>query len=102
MLRLPGTRHGPKPVTGARAQCDTQTRERSSGGQMRTRVFAVLLIAVFTWTCSTSVHALPSDEAIREILRHRVDVARQATGIVVGIVDATGRRVITHGTLSAC
>ena len=33
------------------------------------------------------------------MLATRVDTQRQATGIVVGIVDATGRRIISYGTM---
>ena len=34
----------------------------------------------------------PSDAEIRKILADRIDVHRQSVGIVVGVVDATGRR----------
>jgi serine-type D-Ala-D-Ala carboxypeptidase/endopeptidase len=37
------------------------------------------------------------EAAVREILADRVDVQRQASGIVVGIVTPEGRRVIVHG-----
>ena len=40
---------------------------------------------------------LPGDEVIRQILVQRIDAARQATGIVVGVVAPTGRRIISHG-----
>ena len=39
------------------------------------------------------------DPAIREILTHRVDVEKGATGMAVGIVDHGRRRVITYGHL---
>ena len=35
-----------------------------------------------------------SDEAIRDILRRRIDVEKRATGMVVGIVERGRRRVI--------
>jgi CubicO group peptidase (beta-lactamase class C family) len=38
-----------------------------------------------------------SDEAIRDILRRRVDVERRATGIAVGISERGRRRVIVYG-----
>lgn len=38
-----------------------------------------------------------SDSAIRALLARRVDVDRQAVGMVVGVIDAKGRRVIAHG-----
>lgn len=41
--------------------------------------------------------AMPSDAEIRELLRQRVDVGRQSVGIVVGIVDENGSRIIAYG-----
>ena len=38
-----------------------------------------------------------SDSAIRALLARRVDVDRQAVGMVVGVIDAKGRRVISQG-----
>lgn len=38
-----------------------------------------------------------SDSAIRALLARRADVDRQAVGMVVGVIDAKGRRVIAHG-----
>jgi CubicO group peptidase (beta-lactamase class C family) len=38
-----------------------------------------------------------SDEAIRDILRRRIDVEKRATGMAVGIVDRGRRRVIVYG-----
>src|SRR3989304_9510859 len=38
-----------------------------------------------------------SDEAIREILRRRIDVEKRATGMAVGIVERGRRRVIVYG-----
>ncbi len=38
-----------------------------------------------------------SDAAVRQILAQRIDTDRQSLGIVVGVIDARGRRVIAHG-----
>ncbi|USQ95675.1 serine hydrolase [Caulobacter sp. RL271] len=38
-----------------------------------------------------------SDAAIRQILVQRVDVDHMDRGVVVGVIDARGRRVIAHG-----
>ena len=43
---------------------------------------------------------LRSAEGIREILAKRVDQQRQATGIVVGVIDPNGRRVAGYGKLA--
>src|SRR6185312_474124 len=41
----------------------------------------------------------PSDAEIRRILVERVDVEKQDVGIVVGIIDPHGRRVVSYGSL---
>jgi len=43
--------------------------------------------------------ATPTDDEIREILRDRIDNAKRGVGIVVGIVDESGRRVISYGVM---
>jgi CubicO group peptidase (beta-lactamase class C family) len=42
-----------------------------------------------------------TDAQIRDLLVERIDKQHQSVGIVVGIVDATGRRVISYGNLNA-
>src|SRR5215472_8975361 len=42
---------------------------------------------------------LGNDE-IREILVKRVDQQKQALGIVVGVIDPNGRRVVSYGNLA--
>lgn len=46
-----------------------------------------------------AVRNLPSDDAIRKILTDRIDVEHRGVGMVVGIVDAHGRRIVAHGAL---
>ncbi|HEV7307349.1 serine hydrolase [Ensifer sp.] len=53
-------------------------------------------------TLGTSAHAAspsptPTDPEILEILTDRIDRQQQSVGIVVGVIDADGRRVIAHG-----
>jgi D-alanyl-D-alanine-carboxypeptidase/D-alanyl-D-alanine-endopeptidase len=43
---------------------------------------------------------IPSEARIREILVKRIDGLRRSVGIVVGIVDSHGRRVIAYGHLN--
>ncbi|MBD9649629.1 serine hydrolase [Ensifer sp. ENS09] len=49
----------------------------------------------------TNAHASPlpppTDAEIQETLADRIDKQQQSVGIVVGIIDANGRRVIAHG-----
>ena len=40
---------------------------------------------------------LPSDAEIRQILVNRIDVEQRGVGIVVGVVDAHGRRIVAYG-----
>ena len=39
----------------------------------------------------------PTDAEIRALLAERIDVQRQAVGIVVGVIDAKRRRIVTYG-----
>lgn len=48
---------------------------------------------------SQSLTVLGSDE-IREILVKRIDQRRQAVGIVVGVIEPKGRRVVAYGNLA--
>jgi D-alanyl-D-alanine-carboxypeptidase/D-alanyl-D-alanine-endopeptidase len=41
---------------------------------------------------------LASDAEVRAILAERIDAHKQSVGIVVGIVEPSGRRVIAHGS----
>jgi CubicO group peptidase (beta-lactamase class C family) len=40
---------------------------------------------------------VPSDADIRKILVERIDTQRQSIGIVVGVIDASGRRIVSYG-----
>lgn len=40
---------------------------------------------------------VPADAEIRRILEERVDKYRQTVGIVVGVIDPSGRRIVTYG-----
>jgi CubicO group peptidase (beta-lactamase class C family) len=42
--------------------------------------------------------AIPNDAEIRRILVERIDVQHQSVGIVVGVIDPTGRRIISYGS----
>ncbi|HEY5410819.1 MAG TPA: serine hydrolase [Caulobacteraceae bacterium] len=43
---------------------------------------------------------MPTDAEIRQILVDRIDVQHQGVGIVVGVVDAHGRRIVSYGALA--
>ncbi len=44
-----------------------------------------------------SAQAVITDDEIREILRDRIDVAKKSVGIVVGLVDDKGIRIVSYG-----
>jgi hypothetical protein len=41
---------------------------------------------------------VPSDDEIRKILVERIDSFHQGVGIVVGVIDAHGRRALSYGS----
>jgi D-alanyl-D-alanine-carboxypeptidase/D-alanyl-D-alanine-endopeptidase len=43
---------------------------------------------------------IPSDAAIRDLLLERIDAECNGVGIVVGVIDGEGRRVVAHGALA--
>ena len=51
-------------------------------------------------TNSLAVLGLPSDGDIRRILAERVDAQGKGVGIIVGVIEPGGRRVISYGQLS--
>jgi len=42
---------------------------------------------------------VPPDAEIRKILAQRIDEYRQSVGIVVGVIDSKGRRIVSYGAL---
>jgi CubicO group peptidase (beta-lactamase class C family) len=48
-------------------------------------------------TAAATPWVVPSDPEIRTILTQRIDTLHQGVGIVVGVVDAHGRRIIAYG-----
>lgn len=54
----------------------------------------LFLCAVFTPILTAQT---PSDAEVRALLVDRIDVQKQSVGIVVGLIDAKGRRIIPYG-----
>ena len=48
---------------------------------------------------SVSTYTFPPNEAIRDLLVQRIDVNHQAVGMVVGVIDASGSRIVSYGFL---
>jgi D-alanyl-D-alanine-carboxypeptidase/D-alanyl-D-alanine-endopeptidase len=51
-------------------------------------------------TSTVAVLGLPSDGDIRRILAERVDAQGKGVGIIVGLIEPGGRRVISYGQLN--
>src|SRR5580698_9041836 len=43
---------------------------------------------------------VPSNDEIREILVKRIEQQKRAVGIVVGVIEPTGRRVVAYGNFA--
>lgn len=63
---------------------------------------ASLVIVLVTAVATTAARqpAIPDDAAIKAILAQRIDTERRNVGIVVGVVEPAGRRVVAHGTFA--
>lgn len=48
---------------------------------------------------SPSNSDFPSESQIRDLLIERIDKQHQSVGIVVGVIDSTGRKIISYGSL---
>lgn len=65
---------------------------------MNKRIVVVLGLVLLA---HTAIGAVLPDKDIRAILVDRIDVQKQSVGIVVGIVDASGRRTVAYGPVDA-
>jgi len=68
---------------------------------MLTVAAGALLCCASVVAQSTNPAGVISDAEIRQILAERVDTYRQSVGIVVGVIEPSGRRVVTYGKASA-
>jgi CubicO group peptidase (beta-lactamase class C family) len=62
------------------------------------RILALIGLAMFS--CAAGRAQVPSDEKIRQILADRITKEDLGIGMVVGVVDASGRRIIAYGSLA--
>jgi serine-type D-Ala-D-Ala carboxypeptidase/endopeptidase len=63
-------------------------------------VLVCCVLCVSEATAQTPADAsAPADAEIRRILVERIDAQKRSVGIVVGVIDAHGRRVIAYGSL---
>ena len=65
-------------------------------------VISALMIGVLPLVAQSSTSStLPTDAEIRDLLVERIDKQHQSVGIVVGIIDSTGRRIVSYGKFDA-
>ena len=66
------------------------------------RTAFLILLEVQTFAQPPAHLTLPPDSEIRQILASRVGAENLGVGIVVGVIDARGRRIVAYGSLAAC
>jgi len=61
-----------------------------------------LLIASVSVVSAVAQEAppVPSNAEIRKILAERIDKETRGVGIVVGVIEPAGRRIVAHGTFA--
>jgi D-alanyl-D-alanine-carboxypeptidase/D-alanyl-D-alanine-endopeptidase len=64
------------------------------------RIAAAVTIALLA-AGGAQAQTVAPDAEIKKILADRIDVQRQSVGIVVGVIEPTGRRVVAHGRFAA-
>lgn len=64
---------------------------------IRSLAYLLVIFVTIIPARSQSNAAMPSDTEIRQILVDRIDTYHQGVGIVVGVIDPSGRRVIAYG-----
>src|SRR5436305_14437005 len=76
-------------------------RQEAEKFMKRSVLLAVVLLTLVSAARGadvTAAGAFPSDDEIRALLRTRIDEQHQGVGIVVGVLDRAGSRVIPWGT----
>ena len=64
------------------------------------RVALTLALAASAGAAAAQPQTIATDAQIREILADRIDAQRQSVGIVVGVIEPGGRRVVPYGGLA--
>lgn len=60
----------------------------------------IFLAAAAVLSCAAALAQLPSDAEIHKMLADRVGAENAGVGIVAGVIDAKGRRVVSYGSLA--
>ncbi|WP_052633465.1 serine hydrolase [Pseudoxanthomonas suwonensis] len=61
---------------------------------------SVLVLGALLALPAIAQSPVPGDAGIRALLEQRIDVERQGVGIVVGVIEPHGTRVVAHGTFA--
>src|SRR5271157_2599685 len=61
---------------------------------------AMILFAAIAGAQSPPNALVPPDSEIRKILVERIDTFHQGVGIVVGVIEPQGRRIVAYGSLN--
>ena len=64
-------------------------------------ILSVALCGVAVRAQTPGPGGVAPDAEIRKIIGERVDTYRQSVGIVVGVIEPSGRRIVTHGRAAA-
>lgn len=62
-------------------------------------IFTIILSAASAWAQASPNSPVPPDSEIRKILVERIDTSHQGVGIVVGVIEPQGRRIVAYGSL---
>jgi CubicO group peptidase (beta-lactamase class C family) len=62
--------------------------------------FVMILFAGSAGAQSPPISPVPPDSEIRKILVERIDTFHQGVGIVVGVIEPQGRRIVAYGSLN--
>src|SRR6185436_12100956 len=60
----------------------------------------IILALAIAQSASPVPSPVPPDDEFRKILVQRIDEAKQSVGIVVGVIEPKGRRIVSYGALA--
>ena len=63
-------------------------------------VLFTMLAVAGAWAQPDKKSTVPTNEEIRAVLADRIDVQKTSVGIVVGVIEPAGRRVVAYGSLA--
>jgi len=60
----------------------------------------IVILGLSAAAAAQTATPVPTDAEIRRILVERIDAQRQSVGIVVGVIEPSGRRIVSYGRLA--